>query len=415
MYISAITPINYNNHKNPPRKEVKPELNHQVCKNTIAFCAKPPANTFFMEALSRGYDSAEHSLISTAKDFHKALKTVALKLKAYGFDYDDVYNAKCPIKHKKSVLDKYERQGIALDIIRGTVYWQDQHDVTSFKKFLDLMKEEGWELLTMNKKDPVTKDFIKNKNGSNVKFPDLEIRQDGLTVESLEPLGELIQRADISKPRSSTYSDWQARFIKTKSKSVKNDRHSCEVIFLYGPHYKDAKELEHTFVYEPLRKMQKLHVDMDLEHHKKGTAGYIIASNFNEIKKRLVQFISQPLFTNAFNADLMIKDAEKLPVEISKGYANLIKNYVKTIKKYLNSYYFEMSKELMKDEQIVNSIKSSPLYQYRDDKTISTKEIKEARRDVKNRLAGWKEKDNILVVEVGNMINDTIDKFIVKD
>lgn len=415
MLISALPSINYNYYKNTNRSVKKQNSNVNNVNNTVSFCAKLPANTFFMDALARGYDTAEPTLISTAKEFHKALKNAVSKLKAYGFGYDEVYNSKCPIKRKSSVLDKYERQGSAQDMIRGTVYWQDQQDVMGFKKFLDAMKEDGWELDYIMKQDPATKDFIRNKNGSIIKFPDLEIRQEGVTQETLAPLGEFIQRADISKPRASTYSDWQARFVKSKGKSKSNVRHSCEVIFLYGQHYKDAKEIEHQYVYEPIRKLKKLHVDMDIEHHQKGSAGHTIVSHFNEIQKRLVQFISQPLFVNAFNADLMIKDAEKLPVEISKNYANLLMNYHSAIKRSINKYYTEMSKYLLKDEQIVDSIKASPLYQFRKDKTIFPKEIKDAKREIKARLIGWKEKDATIIAEVENMLKDTIDKFIVKD
>ena len=44
--------------------------------------------------------------------------------------------------------------------------------------------------------------------------------------------------------------------------------------------FRDAKEIEHKYVYEPRRKLKKLHVDMEPEHHPKGSAGYSIASNF---------------------------------------------------------------------------------------------------------------------------------------
>ncbi len=409
MLISRLPQTNFNAHKKQQAQEAVPQLHlrPQLQADTVSFGAKIPKydKTFFMDAISRGYDSAESSLISAAKEFHRALKKVVNKLKAYGFEYDEAYNTKCPLKKKDSVLDKYERQGCAQDMIRGTIYWQDQQDVLAFKKFLDAMKEEGWSISRVRKIDPKTGNFIKG-----ISFPDLEIRQEGLTTESLAPLGEFIQRAEISKPRESTYADWQVRFVSPKDKD-----HECEVIFLYGPHYKDAKELEHKFVYEPIRKLKKLHVDRNIEHHQKGSPGYVIASNFHEIQKRLIQFISQPLFTNAFNADLKIKDAEKLPVEISKSYAALIMNYAKGISKVLPSYYSQVTKELLKEEQIVSSIKASPSYQIRPDKTISKREIIETRKEVKDRLAHCKERDTTKIAEVINDLKQTIDRFVIKD
>ena len=362
-----ITPISQNlctNYNIRNKKTQTLRLQPQLSCDTVSFGARAPKfeNSFFMDALSRGYDSIEPELIITAKKFHASLQRAIEKVKAYGFEYDVEYNSKCPIKHKESVMDKYERQGSAQDMIRGTVYWQDQQDVLSFKKFLEAMKEEGWILARLRKIDPETGKFIKGKNGQILRYPDLEIRQNGVTEESLAPLGESIQRAEISRPRASTYADWQMRFVSSNNKAKMEDRRECEVIFLYGKNYKDAKELEHKYVYEPVRELKKIHVDMDIEHHPKGSAGATIASSCKEIQKRLVQFISQPLFVNAFNADLKIKDAVKLPVEISKAYSQLITNYANTIKRLIPTYYRELNTELLKDERIIESIKSSPSF-----------------------------------------------------
>lgn len=393
------------------------DISHKLSQDTVTFSGKISnfKNSFFMEALGRGYDSAESGLINKAKEFHKSLKKAVEKVKAFGFSYDEAYNSKCPIKKKASVLDKYERQGVALDLIRGTVYWQDQQDITAFKKFLDAMKEEGWEIAPFRKIDETTNEFVRNKKGNIIKYPDLEIRQEGITQESLAPLGEFIQRADISKPRTSTYSDWQMRFIKSNEKGRKEDRQSCEVIILYGPHYKDAKEIEHKYVYEPIRKLKKLHVDMDPEHHPKDSAGHTISEHFREIQKRLVQFLSQPLFTNAYNADLKIKDAEKLPIEISDAYANLIINYAKGIGKSIPSYYKQISKELLTEDKIKESIKATPSYKFRSDKTISPQEIKETKREIREKLLLWKEQDSDRIHDVLTDLKETINKFGIKN
>ena len=418
MLITSLpyTNIGYNSNNSMCLQRNKLQLKPQLSSDTVSFCAKPPKfdNTFFMDALGRGYDSAEPALIAKAKEFHGVLKRVAEKLKAFGFEYDETYNSASPLKNKKSTLDKYERQGNAQDIIRGTIYWQDQQDVMAFKKFLEEMKVEGWILSPLRKVDSETGNFVRNKNGNLIKFPDLEIRQEGITKDSLAPLGEYIQRAEISRPRESTYADWQMRFISTNEKGMQEGRQDCEVIFLYGPKYKDAKEIEHKYVYEPIREIKKIHVDMNPEHHPKGSAGHTIASNFREIQKRLVQFISQPLFVNAFNSDLKIKDVEKLPVEISKSYGHLIMNYAKGIQKSLPAYYTQITKELLKDEQIIASIKASPSYQIRENKTISQKEIKEARHEIRQKLIDWKEVDTERVLGVLESLKATIEKFVVK-
>ena len=407
--------VDYNQQQSVRNQTLK--LKPQLVADTVSFGARMPKydNTFFRDALSRGYDSIEPELIVMAKEFHAGLRKAIEKVKAYGFEYDVEYNSKCPIKHKNSVMDKYERQGSAQDMIRGTIYWQDQQDVLAFKKFLEAMKEEGWVLSRLRKKDPETGGFVKGKNGQVMRFPDLEIRQNGITQESLAPLGEFIQRAEISRPRESTYADWQMRFVNSNEKIKMEDRRECEVIFLYGKNYKDAKETEHKYVYEPIRELKKLHVDMNPEHHPKGSAGYSIASNFKEIQKRLVQFVSQPLFVNAFNADLKIKDAVKLPVEISKSYSQLITHYMNVIKKSIPTYYKQINTELLKDERIIESIKSSPSFQIRSDKAIDATEIKDTRRAIKERIAGWKEDDTEMVKKVAEDLKETLEKFVVKD
>ena len=422
MIINFLPQNNYNNYSNnklQPQSMQKLHLKPQLSADTVSFTAKVPKpkfdHSFFMDALGRGYDSAESGLIAKAKEFHGTLKRVAEKLKGLGFEYDEVYNSGSPIKKKKNFLDKIERQGGAKDIIRGTLYWQDQQDVMAFKRFLEEMKEEGWIISPMKKYDKDLRDYLRNKKGTIIKYPDLEIRQDGVTVESLAPLGEYLQRAEISRPRESTYADWQMRFVSTKDKRSKDWKQECELIFLYGPKYKDAKEIEHKYVYEPIRKMKKLHVDMEPENHQKGTAGYIIACNFKEIQKRLVQFVAQPLYQNAFNADLKIKDAEKLPVEISKNYAHLIINYAKGIQKSLSSYYSQISKELLKDEQVIESIKATPSYMIKEDKTITAKDIKEAKHEIRQKLSDWKEKDTERIIDVLGDLRQTVERFAVKD
>ena len=416
LKLNLSTPQNVKHENNYPQNRIN-YFHSQPAKDEVSFSGKLPKvdNTFFSEALGRSYDAGKPKFIAIAREFHASLKRVAAKLQAYGFTYDDAYNTAHPVKTKASFLDKSKRQGSVQDIIRGTVYWQDQQDIPAFKKFLEEMKKEGWEIAPLRKRDPNTDGFVKNKRGSIIKFPDLEIRQNGITAESLAPLGEFLQRAEISKPRSSTYADWQMRFISTKEKGMREGRQDCEVIFLYGPHYKDAKEIEHTYVFEPWRKLRELHVDMNPTNHQKNSSGFTIAENVSEIHKRLVQFVSHPLFTNAYNADLKNKNAIKLPVEISNSYCNLIMNYAKSIEKALKPYYKEKAGLIAKDEQVAELIKQSPAYLIREDKNISAKEIKDKRAELKEYLDKCQQDDIALVREVRAMLQKTIDKFGLKD
>lgn len=415
MLINPFTPFHITQNINDKKRNNVQKINflRTLEADTVSFSGKIPKNpnTFFMDALGRSYDSSEQKFISSAREFHVALKKVSEKLKAYGFSYDEAYNSGNTVKKKHSVMQKYERQGGAQDIIRGTVYWQDQQDISAFKKFIDEMKTEGYEILPQRHVDPNTGDFVRNEKGTIIKFPDLEIRQNGITEDDLSILGEFLQRAEISRPRESGYADWQMRFISVKESGKKEHKQPLELIFKYGPKYAEANDIEHKYVYEITRKFKLLHIDLNPEHHQKNSAGEKIAQNIKQINKRLTQFISQPLFINAYNADLKIKDAEKIPVEISKGYCNLINGYVSSIVKLMPKYYQEMSKGLLSEEQIINAIKNSPEYQIRFNKEITPREIKEKRTQIRSRINDWKEADMLELRGVQKDVKTTIDKF----
>ncbi|MBO6273485.1 hypothetical protein J6O48_12005, partial [bacterium] len=70
---------------------------------------------------------------------------------------------------------------------------------------------------------------------------------------------------------------------------------------------------------------------------------------------------------------------------------------------------------LLKDERIIESIKSSPSYQIRIDKAIDEKEIKDTKGAIKERIAGWKEDDSEMVKKVAEALKETLEKFVVKD
>ncbi len=415
MLINSITPFNLSHNIND--KKANNVQNHGVLKplecDTVSFSGKIPknANTFFMDALGRSYDTSEAKFISMARDYHIALKKVSERLKAYGFFYDEGYNSGNTVKKKHSVIQKYERQGGAQDIIRGTVYWQDQQDISAFKKFIDEMKKEGYDILPQRRVNPETGDFIRNERGTIIKFPDLEIRQNGIKEEDLSILGEFLQRAEISRPRESGYADWQMRFVSAKESGNKENKQALELIFKYGPKYAEANDIEHKYVYEISRKFKLLHIDLNPEHHPKNSAGEKVTQNIKQINKRLVQFISQPLFTNAYNADLKIKDAEKIPVEISKGYSNLLSGYMDSIIRLMPKYYQEFSKGLLSEEQVVGAIKNSPEYQIRFNKEITPREIKEKRAELRDLVTSWKEADMQELGSIKTDLKTTIEKF----
>lgn len=367
-----------------------------LAKDTVSFTGKTDESTRLLEnAIKTLYDSFEPKTQIVATKLHKSLETVCSKMSEMGFSYDPIYNAKHPIKTKKSFYDKLGRQGSVKDLVRGTVYWKNQQDVEAFGKFIEEMKEEGWKVATFRKIDSDTKKMTT--------FPDVEIRQDGIVKEDLHVLPPLLQRSEISRPRRSTYSDWQVLFT--------NGDMASEVIFLYGPKYAEAKEAESQFVYNIIRCFKEnFHIDLNASF-KDYTPGKRIASNVNLISNRLIEDISRPLFTNGKNADLGIKGEQKLKPSISKIHCSEIDGLMNGIRQKISKYYSALKKEIKTDEYIINYIKNSYEYSLRENKTISPEEIKIVRQKLKNLLPVYEAEDIGSAVTAHEFLKKTIAKY----
>ena len=371
--------------------------------DTVSFSGKLPREASVIgQAIEQAYISRVDKFIDYAKDFHRGLKNACEKLADEGFCYDEVYNSKHPIKTLDSFMDKYERQGYVQDIVRGTVYWTDQQNVGSFKKFLDAMKEEGYEIAIFKTVNP--------KTGRFEKHPDLEIRQNGITPDDLEILGSFLKKAEISKPRSSTYSDYQMRFVPITKKGKNENKQTLELIMLYGPHYSKAKELESKYVYNITRTLGKLHINLK-ENYPEKSPGRRIANNLDVIKTRLREDISRPLFTNAYNADAKIRGEEKLPVVIGKEHVKMLDGYMSGVRQKIPLYYKEARQKYKPDEFITEIIKRSKDYQTREDKTIQQDEIKRLRKFYMDRLRDFESDDIGIIAKAQDLLKETLEKF----
>ena len=371
--------------------------------DTVSFSGKLPREASVIgQAIEQAYISRVDKFIDYAKDFHRGLKNACEKLADEGFVYDEVYNSKHPIKTLDSFMDKYERQGYVQDIVRGTVYWTDQQNVGSFKKFLDAMKEEGYEIAIFKTVNP--------KTGRFEKHPDLEIRQNGITPDDLEILGSFLKKAEISKPRSSTYSDYQMRFVPITKKGKNENKQTLELIMLYGPHYSKAKELESKYVYNITRTLGKLHINLK-ENYPEKSPGRRIANNLDVIKTRLREDISRPLFTNAYNADAKIRGEEKLPVVIGKEHVKMLDGYMSGVRQKIPLYYKEARQKYKPDEFITELIKRSPDYLKREDKTITQAEIKRLRKFYMDRLSDFESDDIGIIAKAQDLLKETLEKF----
>ena len=399
-----IIPLSQKRDKSHYSSTVMPSNLKGLKADTVSFSGKmPKSQSVFEEAIEQCYISSELHFANVAKKFHITLKNVCEKLKDLGFSYDELYNQKHPVKSLESFVDKYSRQGYVQDTVRGTVYWPEQHNIEVFKKFLDAMKEEGYEIAPIKVKLSPDSSTLK-------KVPDLEIRQNGVAPEDLEILGEFLKMAEISKPRSSSYADYQMRFVPISSGGKTFNKLPLELIMLYGPHYAKAKELESKYVFNITRAFDKLHVKLNKKYSEK-SPGRRIVNNIDVIKTRLREDVSRPLFTNAYNADLKVRGEAKLPVVISKAHSAMLDGYMSGIRQKLPLYYKERRKELKTDEAIIEIIKNSSEYKQRTDKNISPEEIKRLRQHLLDILPRYEAEDVGVVATAQALLKETIKKF----
>ena len=379
-------------------------------RDTVSFTSSRNLNKHISQignAVEQSYLSQLGKFVDSAADFHGALDRVCAKLSDLGFVYDKAYNGKHPVKSQMSYVDKFERQGYVQDAVRGTVYWLNQQDVSAFKKFIEAMKEEGFEIATFKK-------FNKD-TGRFVKVPDLEIRQSGIAKEDLEILGPFLSKAEISKPRTtSRYSDYQMRFVKIAQKGKSENKQPLELIILYGPHYSKAKEAESKYVYNIVRLLEKVHINLDVNYPER-SPGRRIVNNIDVIKTRLREDISKPLFLNAYNADAKLRGEEKLPVVVSKIHAKMLDGYMSGVRQKIPLHYKAVRQNAKSDDYIINLIKKSVDYQEREDKVITPAEIKAYREAYMDKLEVLEAEDIAIVAKAQDMLQETLAKYAEKD
>ena len=410
----TITPnfklFNYQQAQQLRAKNIKDTNTSSEKADAISFTArKMPDHIFspFSNAVEQSYLSQLGKFVDSAKEFHGALARVCAKLEDFGFVYDKTYNSKHPVKSQLSYIDKFERQGYVQDAVRGTVYWLNQQDIGAFKKFIEAMKEEGFEIATFKRFNKDTKKFVK--------VPDLEIRQSGIEKKDLEILGPFLSKAEISKPRTtSRYSDYQMRFVNSHKRGKSENKQPLELIILYGPHYSKAKEAESKYVYDIVRLLEKVHINLDINYPERSPARRIV-NNIDVIKTRLREDISKPLFLNAYISDAKLRGEEKLPVVVSKVHAKMLDGYMSGVRQKIPLHYKEMRQKAKSDEFISKLIANTVDYKERENKNITPEEIKAFRESYLDKLMVLEAEDIAIVAKAQDMLKETLDKYIEKE
>ena len=204
------------------------------------------------------------------------------------------------------------------------------------------------------------------------------------------------------------------RFVKIAQKGKSENKQPLELIILYGPHYSKAKEAESKFVYNIVRLLEKLHINLDVNYPER-SPGRRIVNNIDVIKTRLREDISKPLFLNAYNADAKLRGEEKLPVVVSKIHAKMLDGYMSGVRQKIPLHYRAVRQNAKSDDYIIDLIKKSVDYQERENKVITPAEIKQFRETYIDKLKVLEAEDISIVAQAQDMLKETLAKYIEKD
>lgn len=347
MNIQSITPsyfVNnsniYNQHVNA-NNHIMPKYSNRLSSDTVSFSGSMSKVSDFLEA-QIGADTPRLSRIATT--YLDVLESVAFRLKDLGFSFDRTYCELSPVKSPKSYTSKVVRSGNfkVPDTIRATLYCNNPYDLSLLNDaLLPEMKKRGYVLADteMSITDLVKRGYVPSetemKNPSAEKIvPDLDIRLEDVSDQVLKLDPGL--RYSISKPQKSGYEDIQMRFVRDFDRKKNPVQH--ELIILFGPHTAVAKHEESENVYNYLRKLDELRVD--LKDKTVGSHSYRASRYIDLIRQMFRGKVSEKLFLNAKNKDLY-EMSEEVPISFSETDIAVFENYFLGLRDRVNSVYSE--------------------------------------------------------------------------
>ena len=380
---------------------VMPLIHSELKADTVSFTAKNkdlkheniPARTKILDFVEDNYEKKIPEYTIYSNRLMDILESIAMKFNDRGVEVDRDYCEHDPVKSTNSFVSKLIRSGAKpLDRVRSTLYVKNPHD---FKLIDDIIKElddRGYEIA----KVPGTRK------------PDFDIRLADVTETELQGLRPELRKY-VSDPLPTGYEDIQFRLKdKTKKKAP-----PMEVIILFGKETANAKIAESKYSYNIRRELKdSLHI-AKVEDPEQHSPAHRVKNNIKIISNILCSNISIPLFTNAKNADYL-NDPFRQPVELSQSNCLSLRGLAEGIR-YKIPLHYKNEIEKVKfndcDEQLIEQIKASSLYQEREDKTIYTSDIAQARKDKIEELKRHRMDDIDTIIKVQNNINATIEKY----
>ena len=399
---------NYNNASYPKLGELQ--------QDTVSFSGKLPQKpeltevARFVDAFRLGYESKIPSYQVLAARLRDTLDATARELKHIGLIFDQEYcTEEHMVKGSDSFISKLKRSGESpADRVRGTWYLEDLHDLSLFTDYiLPALQKRGYQIA-------MVPDKVNGRRILSYK-PDFDVRLNNVSEKSKRALPQSLRDVASFREQDSGYSDIQFRLI--DALSTDKEKTPLEVIIVAGKNTAYAKRDESYYVYDIVRALKKeLHI-AQIENPALNSPEQRVQNNIGIIKQQLSDNISKPLYANAKNLDFYHEELH-LPVELSAGSCIALRGLVEGMIQKTKLYYNAKLRQVASDDYektLEKLIKSSPIFKERKDKTIYVEDIIEKRDEIIKELKLNKREDLEILKKVLERLNETIEKYGVKD
>ena len=389
--------FNFNNQNNKPVIR-----NNKFETDTISFTSGVDKTVnksvrTFKDIIGEAYEANMSTYKSMGTKLLDTLEALANKYKKQGISFCRSYCEKGNVKQKDSFFSKFIRAGeLPLDRIRSTLFDENLYDFKFFtENILPDLESRGYKIYMAPSEQAGRKVLSRQ--------PKVKFRLNNIPDDEVKKLPPNLRKC-IKHAQSSGYEDIELYIV--DSNLPKKRQIPMEILMVFGKNYAAAKHDESYYVYDIIRSLTGvLHVSQIRNPDKKSYAGRI-ANDANLISEILTNNISKPLFANAKNKDYY-HSSIKLPIELSDSTSTVLQGLFQNIRTNLTQHYKKQlsmisSKEYDKEiRKLLSEL----------DGSVTTKEIKEKRIELKTQVQTHKEEDLKLLEEINTRLNETIEKY----
>ena len=418
MNILQITP-NYlskrcNNGSNDGKRNMSYPNLKPLAKDTVTF----GNNKVFKAAFENDYLSQLPMLQTKGQKLLKVVEECCEEVSGVTFDRE--YCEKALVKSLERYIEKFIDSGdVPLDRIRTSPFIKNLYDFSIITNYIKALEKRGFYILPVPDKT-IGKKVLSWKYDFDIRLNDAEGKL--ISPEEIKKLPAHL-REYVSGKQKSGYKDIQMRVVDAsglpkEKRTPKNLSQLIpeELIFLFGRATADAKTIESKYIYNIVRKLDKMHILSD-DFNVDGI--YKIKDNIQGIGSILRSYISKPLYRNAEKLDVYPNKTHILEdVQLDEKQCTILNSYMTDLKERTLQTYSKLCKMVEAPEydvEIEKMIKSTQDYKTRTNKRISDGEIIDKKFALLRDLKEYKFEDLQTITKQKAALLETLQKFGIKD